>query len=35
MNVWNVSVAYKQQGWDVDLSQPRQFGTFHQDPPSA
>ena len=23
MNVWNVSVANKQQGWDVDLSQPR------------
>jgi len=24
MNVWNVSVANKQQGWDVDLAQPRQ-----------
>lgn len=24
MHVWNVSVANKQQGWDVDLSQPRQ-----------
>lgn len=24
MNVWNVSVANKQQGWYVDLPQPRQ-----------
>src|SRR6516225_12190581 len=24
MNVWNVSIANKQQGWDMDLSQPRQ-----------
>src|SRR5215469_16098576 len=30
MNVWNVSVANEQQGWDVNLSQPRQ-GRLHRE----
>src|SRR6516225_577640 len=24
MNIWNVSIPHEQQGWDVNLSQPRQ-----------
>src|SRR5215469_3662375 len=30
LNVWNVSIANQQQGWDVNLSQPRQCRLYRK-----